>query len=241
MLLFSVLFSAFLGGFVQAVTGIGCAFFLMMVLPYYFNMLKSPAICGAIATGLTLYLVFKYRKHIQLRVSLIPSIFYVCVSILTIRIAGGLDLEILSLAFGIFMVALSIYFAAFNSKIHLQPTFISAAVCGSVAGICAGLFSIGGPPLSIYFLAATDTKEHYMANTQFVFALSYVATFATRIASGIYIKDLVPITLIGLIAMLIGMALGIKLLNRINISLMRKLVYVFIAVCGLSTIYNYFH
>jgi len=61
--------------------------------------------------------------------------------------------------------------------------------------------------VALYYLAATDSRESYLANTQTNFAINNVTSLATRIAHGYYTLDMLPLTLLGIVGVLSGQAL----------------------------------
>ena len=226
-------------GLVQSLTGFGAGVVMLLVLPSYFNMLQAPALSCAICLGLTAPMAWKFRKHIRLKLMLPPLCFYELGAMVTLNLVGGLDLEFLGIAFGVFLILLSIYFLFFSKNIQAKPTITSAAVCGTLSGVCNGLFGIGGPMMAIYFLAITDTKESYSGNQQCLFFITTIINLFIRIQKGFYTLDLIPMTLIGMVGIGIGMRFGLKILSRINSNLLRKIIYVFVGFSGILTLMDY--
>jgi len=233
MMWFAIALSALLGGFVQSVTGFGAAIVMMSVLPRFLGMLQAPALSASITAALTCGLAWKFRREIDLRTTAVPILTYMASSTVTIRMAGSLNLEILVLAFGVFLVLLSVYFIWFAGSVAIRANFVTASVCGLISGACAGLFGVGGPLMAIYFLAATDRKETYLASLQFLFAVNNLANLAARVACGIYTLDLIPLSVVGILGVTLGRMGGMKVLDRINIAVMKKLVYGYVGLSGM--------
>ena len=236
MMWMAVFLIAMLAGSVQAVTGFGAGIEMMLVLPNFFDLLTAPALSSAIALALNTSLAFRFRKYIRWNLVLLPAVMYTVASVITIRLVGGLDLDILELAFGIFLVCLSIYFMCFSKKVAVQATPVSASVCALVSGVCSGLFGIGGPLMAIYFLAAVKEKEEYVGCTQFVFSSTSVVNLLMRLRMGIYTVDMIPMTLLGMLAITLGKLGGLKVLERLNADMLKKVIYVFVGISGLLTI-----
>ena len=123
-------------------------------MPYFFDMVAAPAVTSAITVGLSLTLAWKFRKHININACLFPTLVYLIFSIASINCANNLNLEFLSLAFGVFLVVLAIYFFAVSERISLQANRRTATMCAMISGITSGLFGIGGPLMAIYFIFA---------------------------------------------------------------------------------------
>ena len=95
----AVVGSAIVAGIIQTVTGFGAAVFMMLFIPYFFDMIAAPVIASAIALGLAFTLAWKFRKHIQIRYCLFPTLIYLFFSVTSINFTKKLNLEHLSLAF----------------------------------------------------------------------------------------------------------------------------------------------
>ena len=231
---------ALLGGAIQTVTGFGGGVVMMLALPYFLNMVQAPALSSIICMGLCYALAWKFRKYVNFRSLLVPAVAYVICSVGTISVVDRIDLEIMSLAFGVFLIVLSIYSLVFSKRLRLDANWRTGLFCGAVSGVLSGLFGIGGPLMAVYFVAATDSKETYIGSTQVLFALGGTLNFLMRIARGIYTADLIPLTLLGIAAISVGKLLGLRIVEKLNPETMRKLVYVFVGISGVITIVKYF-
>lgn len=236
MMFIAVFLIAVLGGAVQAVTGFGAGIVMMLVLPHFFGLITAPALSSAIALALNSSLAFRFRRYIRWNLVLLPALMYTVASVTTIRMVGGLNLDILELAFGIFLVCLSVHFTAFSKRVSVKATPVSASVCALVSGICSGLFGIGGPLMAIYFLAATEGKEEYVGCSQFVFSSTSVVNLLMRLHMGIYTLDMVPMTLLGMVAITLGKLGGLRILERLNTDVLKKIIYIFVGISGVLTI-----
>ena len=164
MVYLAVALSAALGGFVQSITGFGAAVVMMTILPYFFTMAVAPSVSTSICLGLTVTLAWKLRKSIDLKLTLPPTLLYAAASVTAIRFIGSMDLRVMTMVFGAFLMLLGAYLLLTEKKAAIRVTPVVTVVCGLLAGVCGGLFSIGGPIMAIYYLAATDSRESYLAN-----------------------------------------------------------------------------
>lgn len=166
-----VIFSSFCGGLVQAVTGFGGAVIIMIFLPLILNMTAAPALSDVITMTLSFSMFWRYRKAVHYKSILIPAAVYLVTSTLAIHGSAYVDAGKLKGFFGVFLILLSVYFFAFSGKLSVKPTFFMKFGCGALSGICGGLFGISGPPASLFYLAATDTKEEYLGTLNAFFFL----------------------------------------------------------------------
>ena len=148
MIWFVVAAASLVAGIIQSVTGFGSVVFLMMVLPFYFDMIDAPALAIVINQLFCMVLSWKYRRHIQWRVALPPTIAFAVTNLLTMPFVNGLDLQILVLVFAAFLILLALYFLVVAKRVRLAPKPAAGVICGALCGVSAGLFAIGGPPMA---------------------------------------------------------------------------------------------
>jgi len=231
-----VFFAALIAGVIQTVTGFGAGVVMMLILPYFFDMVVAPGISSAIGTGITYALLWKFRKHVDFKQILVPAVVYIPCSFLVIHFVRKMDMNFLTLVFGVFLIVLAIYFFAFSNRISFRANWFSAIVCAAISGVSSGLFGIGGPLMAIYFVSATRSKEEYSGTIQGLFCLTGTANLLMRAGQGIYTVDLIPLTLFGFVAINLGKILGLKIVSSLDSNLMKKVVYAFVGVSGVVTV-----
>ena len=223
-------------GIIQSVTGFGAGIFLMLFIPYFFDMIAAPALSSAICLGLSVSLSWKFRKQIQWRACIPPTLVYVVCSVATIQMVKNLNLDLVTLAFGLFLVVLSVYFLVFSGRVAFHANWKTAVVCSVISGVCSGLFGIGGPLMALYFVSAIRDKEEYIGTIQFLFASTGLLNLVTRMFNGIYTFDLLPITVLGFVGITVGKKIGLKILHLLDGEKMKKLVYAYVGISGILTV-----
>lgn len=223
---------AFFAGIVQTVSGFGAAILMMTVMPFFFEMHTAPAIVSAVCAGLSVSVAFRFRRYIDLKRSAVPILAFLATSLSVIPVSKKLDLHVLTVVFGIFLILLALWLLVFSKKIKAGADNKTALILGGISGITSGLFGIGGPLMALYFSASTDSKEAYIANTQLLFATTNIVNTLMRAATGIYTQDLIPLTVIGIVGISLGKRIGLRLLSKIDTEKLRKLVVVLVAVAG---------
>lgn len=234
-MIFVVILTAIAAGFIQTVSGFGGALILMMTLPFFLTMKTSTALAGLVCIPTLISVAWQYRKKIAYRQVVFPIIVYLAVSTICIRIAAGINLDGIKAVFGLFLIALAAYFYFFSSKIKIKADMKSALICAGLSGITGGLFGIGGPFLVIYFLAITDDQESYLGTMNFVFIVTETYSAFIRFMSGMITVSLIPVILAGCAGTLGGRFLGKKAMRFINGDQMKKIIYIMLAVSGLTT------
>lgn len=232
MVWIAVFLAAAAAGAIQSVTGFGAAVMMMLVVPHFFDMVRAPGLVSTICLGLGVALLWRFRKHVEWKVTLPVAAAYVLFSTLAIRMVGAVDLKALSVVFSIFLILLSLYYRFGEGRLTLRPTLTTALACGTAAGITGGLFGIGGPLVVLYFLPAARSKESYVANLQLLFTITNISGLAARVWTGIYTADLIPMTLLGVVGINLGKMVGLRVLDKLDIDRMRRIVYAFVGVAG---------
>ena len=222
-----------LGGLIQTVTGFGAVVTVMLVLPYFFTIVDASTLALTISMALSVVLCWQYRQHIPFRTVLPPTIVYTIVNYLVLQVVDRVNTGSLELVFALFLIALSVYYLFMAKKVRLAPKPIVGIACGAFSGTTAAFFAIGGPPMAIYFLAATKDHYSYVASMQFMFVITTIAGLLSRAASGLYQLSFLPYAALGTAGMLVGMKLGKMVMDRLNADLMRRLAYLFVGVSGL--------
>ena len=238
-LLLMIALPALAGGIVQAVTGFGAGIIMMLFFPLVLPMLKASALSTLVTLYLTVSLAWKFRKEVQISLLLLPlAVFLICTTA-ALQLATMLDTRNLSLLFGIFLIALALYFIRFSNRIPLKPSPVSASACSGLSGLCSGMFGIGGPPMVVYYLAVLgDKKEAYLATTQMYFCIGSIYNTVMRACRGILTLDMLPLVAVGLAGMAAGERLGLCILRRIDVPTMKKAVYGLLAVSGVITLFR---
>ena len=234
-----VALASFLGGAVQAASGFGSAAVMMMFMPMVYDMLHAPALCNAISGLLAYSLTFHFRRYISLRRLIIPVVSSLAASTACINIAARLDLDLLSILFGVFLILMAVYSFALKGKLTLRDTVPCAVLCGALAGVGSGLFSVGGPMIAAYYLATSESNESYAGSMQGYFAVTNTVNVITRMSKGLYSAASILPILIGVAGIMLGKRAGIKVLEKMDAAMLTRAVYAVIALSGVLTIISH--
>ena len=228
--------ASFGGALVQRVSGFGYGIFVMifyaMILPHG----QATALSALVSMVMAASVSWRMRRNIHIKQVLIPLISYTVTSTIALNILGGMDMGLIKRVMGAFLVVLSIYFFFFHSRIKIRPTPVSALIAGAVGGVTGGFFSMGGPPVVIYYLNCLDSKDDYLATIQCYFALSNVVSNIGRAAQGFVTETVLLLLIPAMAAMLLGKALGSRIYGKISADLLKKIVYAFMAFSGLMSL-----
>ena len=228
--------ASLVGGMVQTVTGFGAGVILIMILSRFFELTEAASLNTAICAALSLSLTWQFRKEIRWKLLLVPEIPYLIASVLIIRVISAINMTALAVGFGLFLIALSVFFFFFEKRIHLRGTLPTALVCGGISGVFSGLFGVGGPLMALYFVAIMPNRVAYVASLQCFFLLSNMISIPTRLAEGLYSLSLVPMTLLGIAGILCGKHLGLRIADRLDGAKLKTIIYIFVGISGAVTL-----
>ena len=228
--------SAFLAGAIQTVTGFGAGVLLILVLSNFYGLVIAPALNTSICLGITAVLTWRHRKKLDLKLILFPVIIYCIVSVSTIYSVEKIDLGMRSLCFGIFLITLGGYFLLFADHIHLKGSPCAGGICAAISGLFSGLFGVGGPVMGLYLITVTSDHETYLANIQFLFTITNIINLTARCICGIYVLDLLPVSILGIVAVNLGSLGGRWLCQKLNIEILKKIIYLFVCISGIVTL-----
>ena len=66
----AVFLSAAVAGLIQSVTGFGAAVMMMLVVPYFLDMIRAPALVSTVALGLSVVLAWRFRRYVEWKLTL---------------------------------------------------------------------------------------------------------------------------------------------------------------------------
>lgn len=233
----ALVISTFLGGFIQALTGFGGAVILVIVMSWFLSIQVVPSLSCAVCLFLSGAMTWRYRKAINWKQVLLPTAIADIISLLIISQIKTLNVEFLKLLFGIFLMGLSLYFLFLSKKAAIKRPGNGVMIgCSAFSGVTAGLFSISGPTMALYFLAASAATEVYIANLQCHFFITNLIMTAGRLYNGLFTADMVPLIIVGAVGIYLGVFLGEKVRAKFSVNGVRTLVYLAVGISGLVTV-----
>lgn len=226
------------GGAVTAVSGFGFVVLVMMFFPYILpSYTFSVAICGILSVLSSGYLSVKLRKYIHWKIIIIPVSAYFMVNFSVIAFASVQSDSFLKKLLAVVLILLSIYFMLFGGKIKFKPTPLNGIIFGTLSGILGGLFSVSGPPIVLYMLAASEDNNTYMANIQVYFTITSLYSTLIRLIYGMVDTSMLLYSGIGFIAVLFGLYLGKKLFFKLSPSMLQRVIYAVMLLSGIIMLF----
>ena len=236
MFLFCAL-AALLAGLVQGIAGFGSGPVQMMVYPLYWTIPTAAAVSVCVSVPLNLNMTLTYLREIHWKKVLVPILPYMAVCSAAISFSLNVDQTLIKRIFGVFLIALSVYYLCFNRREKKPLNPWQTAVYIVISALCDAFFGIGGPLMVIYFLNKTDSAKEYLGTAAAFFLLNGVYNTVYRLLSGILTSALLPYIGVGVAAILAGVTLAHFLTKKLNDGVIKKAVYVMIGVTGIFNLF----
>lgn len=231
-----IFFIILIGSTIHGATGFGFSLFVMPLLTLLLPVKTTTIVVLNLVFILVTIIFFRMKKHINIQL-----IKYVILGTISGRTAGFLILErlnndILQTLLGIVLIIISIYFIFYSTTIKTRPTMLKGIVAGIISGILGGIFNVGGPPLVLFFLSATEDKKEYQASLQAVFMIVCLYSILLHNLYGNYNYQVLKLTFFGVVAVGLGSMLGGYIFTRINLGIIKKSICYLIAFLGIMII-----
>ena len=208
------------GGFVVAVCGFGLGPVVMSVLPYFMPYSRAVAVVGLCGLAANLMLAWSDRKAINVK-TLLPCVAGgLIASTLAVSLSAGAAEKLMLRSLGVMLIALSIYSVFFSGRLRIRA------------------FSAGGPPIAIYMLAAAQDNSEYRGTLNAYFSIVNICAAFNRLRTGTLTAPDFLLCAQMLAAIMLGKWLGNKVFHRLDPVLLRKAVYAYLLISGLTMFFR---
>lgn len=227
-----------MGALVQASTGFGFGIAAMSVMPLFVPYTTCLATIGLVSGIQCIWIAVSYRKHIQWKtITPLAGGYFVFATLTNHLVMVQPSATMMRLLGGV-LVLLSIYMIKFSKKLTVRPTLKAGIIAGALGGTGHAAFSIGGPPVVIYLLAATATPTAYLASINTYFAITSNYLNVVRIAQGVFTPSVLFCCVVGFAALPLGTMAGKRIVNRFSADNLRAAVYGFMCVMGVIMMFK---
>lgn len=225
-----------LASFVQSVTGFAFGIIAMVFLPSFLLYTEANVLSTVLSTFTSLLVVVATYRKIHYKNLVFPLIGSFVANYFAVTFAKTAKTEWLVLLLGVALFVLSVYFFFFSNKIKIRARWYTGLIAGLISGVMSGLFSIGGPPVVVYYMQSEKDTESYLATISAYFILSGIVSATLKITAGFLTQRALYGIAVGFVAMLIGAFLGKKTRNKVKPQMLKKAVYGVMAISGLINI-----
>ena len=233
MKLLMVALTALAAGFIQGVAGFGSGPVQMMTYTLIWQLPAAAAVSVCVSVPLNLNMLLTYKNDLHWKKVLIPAVPYMIICSAAIGASRYFDQAVMKKVFGVFLILLSAYYLFFDKRENRSFSTVKTLIYISVSALCDALFGIGGPLMVLYFLSVTGSKEEYLGTAAAFFLINGVYNSIIRIFSGILTSGQIPYILTGIAAILAGVTLSHKAVDRLDEGMLRNITYLTIGLTGI--------
>jgi len=224
---------SFVGAVIQAVCGFGYGPVNMSLLPYLLPYAQAVALSSLCGSTTALMVAVSGWRHFAWRKVLPCTITSILVSGSCVWFSAKAADTLMLRLLGSVLIALGIYSLFFAKRIRIRPTLRNGIFAGALSGITSGLFSVGGPPMALYLIGATDSNDEYRSTLNGHFCLNSIMTTFMRWRVGVFTPPVVRAYFFLLAALVIGAWIGGKIFHKLDQKKLRTVVYSYLIVSGL--------
>ncbi|WP_026478612.1 sulfite exporter TauE/SafE family protein [Alkaliphilus transvaalensis] len=145
------------------------------------------------------------------------------------------DEGVLKLVVGVIII-ISTVINYYGYKIKVKKEKLSYLPVGLVSGILNGSVSLGGPPLVLFLTNQGVEKQTFRANLTTYFWLLNLFTIPTYLLGGLISQEVLRYGGLLVPALIMGTFLGIKLGDKVDEDVFKRLTLILIFVMGLLSI-----
>jgi len=228
-------FVIFLGSMTQGLIGFGVILFsapiMILLLPAKIVVPMIMIYSALINTTI----LFEARKWVDLKriwILIIAGIIGVPIGTYLLIV---LDDNILRMFIGSIIILFAVaLLTGFRKKIKNEK--LALAPIGFVGGLLGGSTSMSGPPVIIFFTNQGLKKQVFRANLVAYFMAMSLVAISSFTAGGLITTEVIRYTILFLPAMIFGVAIGIKLVHRVEEKLFQNIVLIVVIIAGVLSV-----
>lgn len=155
--------------------------------------------------------------------------------VLTVRLTSSLTAREMNVVFACALL-LSVSLMATRPNVRIPPRHETAAsvLAGITAGVMGGVSSLTSPVLITYLMALSLKREEFIGSISVIYLFGSVSMYAAMIWFGRFGAFELLVSCAAVLPMLLGLAWGKKIRDRLSEKLFRVLLLTFLA--GLATV-----
>lgn len=229
----------FLASVIQGISGFAFGMVVLMVFPYLFGYTKSLMLASLMAAVLVSYNAYLYRKSIDWR--WVPGwivVFLVTdlLSVMVLKQVG--DNPVWYKLMGAIFILMALYLLWGQKLFHVQANKKSLVILAGGSGLITGVFGVGGPLMAAFFLEATKSKDEYLGTSQLVCIIMMGVDVVLRAMNGMFSRDLIGYTLLGVVFMIVGLLIARRLVHHMDALTMRRFICFVVLVDGVMMLFH---
>lgn len=223
----------FFAALVQSSIGFGSALVAMPLLVSLLGIHIAAPLVAIAALLLEIVILLRYREAFNFEVVkhlAIATILGIPFGVLAVKY---IESDIVNKILGIIVIGYALY-ALFAPKLPELAGKAWTYLFGFIAGILGGAYNTVGPPLVIYGNARRWPPDEFKSNLQGLFLVNGIVVIAVHTLSGNVTGEVFQNVFYALPGIVLGLAAGFFLSQRINPALFRTFVLIALLFLGAS-------
>lgn len=226
------------GGVVASVCGFGFGAVAMAAWPYLIPYAQSAAVSALCGASTAVMIAASNARYVNVKTLLPCALSGLIASALSAQFSVGAAEKLMVRGLGLMLIAVSFYSVFLGGRIVIRPTRLNGMIAGVVGGACAGLFTVGGPPVAIYLLSSSKTNREYRATLNAHFCFTSGVSIIVRAANGVITGATLRLWFLVVAALALGLFLGDRIFTRLDAKKLRVAVYGYLFVSGLTMVFK---
>ncbi len=219
--------------FIHSFAGFGFSIIAMALLPMLMSVIDSMMLLIFANLVTVAYITVKYFRYINFRLLIVPVVLSLAGNYVGLSCLVGFDNAFAIKILGSALVLLSAYFFFFSKKIKIPDNQIFASIAGAASGLMSGFFSIPGPPIVLYYSAATKQKEEYLSTLQMFFLVNTIFKIIFFVLSYKIKMDILCTIPFVVVSAGIGVLFGNVVFKKTSLGILKKIIYLVMTISGI--------
>lgn len=227
-----VLLITFVAMFVQTIAGFGYGSIAVPCCSFIMSTSESTALTSTVALVSIIILAIINIKKANYKLLLCTVPTAIIGIILGTSVADSLPDRLLKRFLGIVLILSAIYQLYISRQIKVKKSMGLAISMGLLSGFLQGSIVMGGQPIALFLLSATNDKDEYLGTINWYFVIINIVTVTAKILN--HSINMGNINLVGLmmIPTVAAIYLGTKVVKRLTLDNMKMIIYIFMIVVG---------
>ncbi len=221
------------GAFICGLCGLGVAIVAVPLMMLVMPVQKVVLIACLTALGLTGVMAVYYHKHCPWKTVLWMIVGAIPGSVVGIYILKYMPARMLEIIVGIMLFFCIVGIQFLQNRIRVADRPRNAIITGFLGGVIGTSITIDGAVVGLYGLLIGLDPMSFLGFTSMFFFLRNVVSDSMQALSGLYTGEIVTYALYCIPASLLGFALSIPLVRKINVNLFRAVVKVVIVLAAI--------
>ncbi|MBN2898318.1 MAG: sulfite exporter TauE/SafE family protein [Clostridia bacterium] len=229
----------FIAAMVQGMSGFGFSLvampFLAMVMPL--KVLVPILVICSLALNIIIFSKMTGKVHLK-RITVLLIVGALSTP-LGVQVLTVIDERLLRGVVGS-LVFFSALIMLRGVHVHFKNKQLTYAITGFLSGVLNGSVSLSGPPVVLMLVNEGEEKNDFKKNISGYFLALNIFTIPSFFFKGLIDVYVMKMSAIGIIVLLIGATIGIRLGDRIDEKKFKMIVLFMIMIMGLMTITSIF-